>query len=58
MNILLNILGGTSIVLLLCDLICGLWIRKHPQSDMNFHVRLGVASVIVSLVTIVLFMVS
>lgn len=56
MTILMKILGGTSILLLICTLICGLWIRFHPQEDMHFHFVLSLATVIVALITIILFM--
>ncbi len=56
MSILLKIMGGISILLLICTIICGLWIRFHPQEDMQFHFVLSLATVVISLLTIVLFM--
>lgn len=56
MSIILKILGGTSILLLVCTLICGLWVRVHPQEDMQFHFVLSLAAVVAALVTITLFM--
>ena len=37
-------------------LICGLWVRLHPQQDMEFHFLLGLAAVASAMVTIVLFL--
>jgi len=56
MSILLKILGGASILLLVCTLICGLWIKFNPQEDMQFHFLLSLTAVVVSLITIVLFL--
>lgn len=58
MNIFLKIMGIVSILLLLCTIICGLWIKAHPEgNDLNFHSILSLASVLVSLITIILFMI-
>lgn len=51
-----KIMGILSIVLLLCTIICGLWIKFHPQEDIQFHFMLSFITVIMSLFTIVLFM--
>jgi len=56
MAIFLKILGIVSIVLLVSTIICGLWIKSHPQEDMQFHFVLSLTTVIISLFTIVLFM--
>ncbi len=56
MGVFLKIMGSASILLLSCTIICGLWIRFHPQEGMQFHFTLSLAAVVVSLVTIVLFM--
>lgn len=57
MNLLLKIIGISSILLLISTLICGLWIKFHPiGSDLNFHFKLSITTVILSLITIVLFM--
>lgn len=56
MNVLLKIMGSASILLLICTMICGLWVRFHPQEDMQFHFVLSLTAVVVSLLTIVLFM--
>ena len=54
---LLKFLGGVSILLLLCTIICGLWVHAHPQEDMRFHFTLSLITVVVALVTIILFMI-
>ncbi|MDT8717711.1 hypothetical protein IAI10_13665 [Clostridium sp. 19966] len=54
---LLKIMGISSIVLLISTIICGLWIKFHPEgSDLNFHFKLSIISVVLSLITIILFM--
>lgn len=57
MNLLLKGMGVISCILLSCTIICGLWIRTHPQEDMQFHFGLSLTAVLVSLVTIILFMI-
>ncbi len=58
MELLLKILGVSSIILLISTIICGLWIKFHPVgNDLNFHFKLSIASVILSLITIILFMI-
>nr|WP_308741878.1 hypothetical protein [uncultured Anaerocolumna sp.] len=56
MAVLLKLLGIVSIVMLISTIICGLWIRSHPQEDIQFHFVLSLTTVIISLLTIVLFM--
>jgi fumarate reductase subunit D len=44
-------------LLLLSTLICGLWIRANKVTDassLNFHMNIGIASVIFGLVTVIL----
>ena len=58
MKVITTILSSFSGLLLLSVLICGLWIRsqkdKLPNIDesINFHVNLGIAAVVFSLITI------
>jgi cytochrome b561 len=57
MKIAINIMAVVSILLLLSTLICGLWMKAQPAVDpssVNFHVTLGIATVIVTLITLVL----
>lgn len=56
MSMILKLLGGVSVLLLVCTLICGAWIRTHPPEDIGFHFTLSVAAVLVSLVTILIFL--
>ena len=56
MDILLKIMGSISILMLVCTIICGLWMRFHPQEDKQFHFVLSLATVVISLLTIILFM--
>lgn len=54
----MKIIAIISIILLVCTLICGLWVKFHPQgNDMNFHFLLSLSAVIFSLITIVLYMI-
>ena len=54
MTVFLRLLGGLSLFLLTCMLICGL--RFHPQQDMGFHFLLGLAAVVSAMVAITLFL--
>lgn len=50
-------LGIVSIILIVCALICGLWMKTHPQGyDVNFHIWLSIAALVSALVTILLFL--
>lgn len=54
----MKIIAIISIVFLVSTLICGLWVKFHPQgNDMNFHFWLSLSTVILSLITIALFMI-
>lgn len=53
----LKIMGILSIVLLIATIICGLWIKFHPEGvDLSFHFKLSVTSVFIALITLILFM--
>ncbi|KUO51181.1 MAG: hypothetical protein APF76_16970 [Desulfitibacter sp. BRH_c19] len=58
MKIITTIMSSLSGLLLLSVLICGLWIRTQkttlaiPDDAINFHVILGVATVVITLLTI------
>lgn len=59
MDLFLKIIGVISILLLISTIICGLWIKFHPVgNDLNFHFKLSIITVMVSLITIILFMVN
>lgn len=54
----MKILGWVSIVMIVCTLICGLWMKFAPgEKDVNFHMMLSIVSILVSLVTIVIYMI-
>lgn len=58
MKIITTIMSSLSGLLLISVLICGLWIRTQktnlaiPNDSINFHVNLGVATVVITLLTI------
>lgn len=56
MSGIFKIIGGTSIVLLLCTIICGLWMKYNPGGDTQFQFILSMVSVVAALITIILFM--
>ena len=58
MDSFLKIIGVVSIILLISTIICGLWIKFNPVgNDLNFHFKLSIITVILALVTIILFMI-
>ena len=58
MKLIAIIMSSLSGLSLLSVLICGLWIKTQkaslavPEDAINFHVNLGIATVVVSLLTI------
>lgn len=56
MNIVTIIMASLTMLLLLCQLICGLWIKSKGADEGNkkFHTRLGIWNVLTGLVTSVL----
>ena len=55
MDIITIIAASLTALLLLCQLMCGMWIRKGTDAaGKKFHTRLGVANVITGLITSVL----
>lgn len=54
MSKFLCLMDWVTIVFLVCTLICGAWVGKHPESDMHFHAVFSAISVIIALVTIIL----
>ena len=55
MNVIMIIVASVTALLLLCQLMCGMWIRKGTDNaGKSFHTRLGIANVITSLATAVL----
>lgn len=53
---LVNLLGIVSIILLCCTLLCGLWVGSHPISDLKFHAMLSAISVVIAIITQMIFM--
>ena len=53
------ILSSLSILMALSQLICGLWIKANGAvpSSVSFHASLGIATVLVVLITIVVMLV-
>lgn len=59
MKILINIMSVLSLLGLASTLICGLWIKQQinvDASSINFHMTLGIISVILTAFTLILFM--
>lgn len=56
MNIVTIIMASLTMLLLLCQLICGLWIKSKgaDEGSKKFHARLGNWNVLTGLVTSVL----
>ena len=54
----MKILSWISIVMIACALLCGLWMKFVPgDKDVNFHAMLSIATILVCLVTIVLYII-
>ncbi|SHJ28029.1 hypothetical protein SAMN02745975_01700 [Geosporobacter subterraneus DSM 17957] len=59
MKIFSLIIAIVSGLLLSSTLICGLWIRANKVTDvssLNFHMSIGIASVLFSLIAVILLM--
>lgn len=53
----MKILGWISIGLVACTMLCGLWMKFGPgEKDANFHAMLSIGTILVCLVTIILYM--
>lgn len=54
----MKILSIISLVLLACTLICGMWMKFGPiERDTDFHAVLAAATIVLSFITIILYMV-
>ncbi len=54
----MKILSWISIVMIACALLCGLWMKfALGDKDVNFHAMLSIATILVCLVTIVLYII-
>lgn len=56
MSIVLKLFGGIAILLLVCTLICGFWVKANPGEGLEFHGMFSTVSVIFALITIILFL--
>lgn len=60
MKLLTLIVAILAITGLLSTLICGLWMMQQTnlaQSSINFHVTIGITSVVLSILTILLLLI-
>ena len=55
MKITAIITACLSIILLLSELLCGLWLKSGNQGDVGFHAKLGVAAVVISIICFIMF---
>lgn len=58
MKIISYAMGILSMLTILSMIICGLWMRSHPVDNTSFHQSLGIATLVISLVTIIVMMVT
>ncbi|MHB8087845.1 MAG: hypothetical protein ACYDH2_06300 [Anaerolineaceae bacterium] len=55
MKIAYTVLAVISILFVLFTLICGLWIKTHPDpASTQFHMRLGIGTVVFSIITMII----
>ncbi len=58
MKIAAIVLSSITILMALSQVICGVWIQSHPAPDsVAFHVRFGIGTVIVAIVTVAILLV-
>ena len=59
MKALLWVLSFVAVVMQLSMLTCGLWIRRYgaDQAGKAFHANFGIATIIISLVTVIITMI-
>lgn len=54
----MKILSWSSIVLIACTLLCGLWMKFAPgEKDVNFHAMLSTITLCICAATIILSMI-
>ncbi len=54
----MKILGIISVIAIACTLICGLWMKFGPgEKDVDFHAMLSIGTILLCLVTIILYMI-
>lgn len=52
------VLSSLTILMVLSQLICGLWLRSHGSvpSSVAFHSQLGIGTVVMTLITIIVML--
>lgn len=54
---MLKLLSIFTLIMLACTILCGLWMKFGPgEKDARFHMILSLASVILSIVTITIYL--
>lgn len=54
----MKVMSLVAIIFIVCAMICGFWMKANPgKGDVNFHAGLSVAALIISLITIILYMI-
>lgn len=54
----MKLMGILSIILIVCSMICGVWMYLNPgQGSVRFHAGLSGSAMVISLVSIVLYMI-
>jgi len=54
----MKILGIITLIMLACTLLCGLWMKFGPgEKDAGFHGMLSIATILLAIVTIIIFIV-
>lgn len=53
------ILSSLTLLMILSQLICGLWMRSndYEQSSIAFHSQLGIATVVMTVITLIVMLV-
>jgi hypothetical protein len=59
MKIASIVLSSLTILLSLSQLICGLWLKSHgaDASNIEFHTRLGIGTVVVMVITLIVMLI-
>lgn len=48
---IVKVVSVSSIIMLCCTLLCGIWVGTHENCDIGFHAMLSGASVIVAIIS-------
>lgn len=60
MKLFTSIMAIMSLIFIFSTLLCGLWIRNKgllDEGSITFHAKLGIATVIISIITIIMLLV-